>query len=30
LSGKSGKFDIIVPYTWLSGSAEYKGNPVQR
>jgi len=28
--GKSGKFDVIVPYTWLSGSAEYQGNPVQR
>jgi len=28
--GKSGKFDVIVPYTWLSGSAEYQGSPVQR
>jgi hypothetical protein len=28
--GKSGKFDVIAPYTWLSGSAEYQGNPVQR
>jgi hypothetical protein len=28
--GKSGKFDVIVPYTWLSGSAEYRGDPVQR
>ena len=30
LWGKSGKFDIIVPYTSLSGSAIYKGDPVQR
>ena len=30
LWGKSGKFDIIVPYTSLSGSAIYKGEPVQR
>ena len=28
--GKSGKFDIIVPYTSLEGSATYKGDPVQR
>jgi hypothetical protein len=28
--GKSGKFDVVVPYTWLSGSALYQGNPVQR
>jgi len=28
--GKSGKFDVIVPYTWLSGSALYRGAPVQR
>jgi len=30
LWGKSGKFDVIVPYTWLSGSATYLGAPVQR
>ena len=30
LWGKSGKFDVIVPYTWLSGSAQYQGEPVQR
>lgn len=28
--GKSGKFDVIVPYTWLTGSAEYAGEPVGR
>lgn len=28
--GESGKVDVIVPYTWLSGSALYLGNPVQR
>ena len=28
--GKSGKFDAIVPYSWLSGSAEYAGEPVER
>jgi len=30
LWGKSGKFDVIVPYTWLSGSAAYAGQPVER
>jgi hypothetical protein len=30
LWGTSGKFDVIVPYTWLSGSAMYQGDPVQR
>ena len=30
LWGNSGKFDVIVPYTWLSGSATYQGDPVQR
>jgi hypothetical protein len=30
LGGKSGKFDVIVPYTWLSGSATYRGDPVER
>jgi hypothetical protein len=28
--GKSGKFDAIVPYTWLSGTADYAGEPLQR
>ena len=28
--GKSGKFDAILPYTWLSGSALYQGLPVER
>jgi len=30
LWGKSGKFDIVVPYTWLSGRADYAGEPVER
>ena len=30
LWGKSAKFDAIVPYTWLSGTAEYEGQPVER
>jgi hypothetical protein len=30
LWGKSGKFDAIVPYTWLSGTADYQGEPVER
>ena len=30
LWGMSGKFDAVVPYTWLSGSASYQGEPVQR
>ena len=30
LWGKSGKVDIVVPYTWLSGSAEFAGQPVER
>ncbi|WP_295399912.1 transporter [uncultured Thiocystis sp.] len=28
--GKSAKFDAIVPYTWLSGSADYHGQPLER
>jgi hypothetical protein len=28
--GRSGKFDAVVPYTWLSGSAEYQGEVVER
>jgi len=30
LWGKSGKFDVAVPYTWLSGTAEHAGQPTQR
>jgi hypothetical protein len=30
LWGQSGKFDAIVPYTWLSGTAEVAGQPVER
>lgn len=30
LWGKSAKFDAIVPYTWLSGRADYKGESVER
>ncbi len=30
LWGKSGRFDVVVPYTWLSGTAKYQGNPVER
>jgi hypothetical protein len=30
LWGLSGKFDASVPYTWLSGSADYLGRLVQR
>lgn len=30
LWGKSGKIDIVVPYTWLSGSADYRGQRVER
>lgn len=30
LWGMSGKFDVIAPYTWLSGSANYNGAPVER
>ncbi len=30
LWGKSGKFDVIVPYSWLSGSATYQGDPIER
>lgn len=27
---KSGKFDAVVPYTWLSGTANYAGQTIQR
>lgn len=30
LFGKSAKFDAIVPYTWLSGSADYRGERLDR
>ncbi|MBN8497792.1 MAG: transporter [Candidatus Accumulibacter sp.] len=30
LWGMSGKFDAIVPYTWLSGTAELRGETVER
>ena len=28
--GMSAKFDAIVPYTWLSGTADYRGDTVSR
>ncbi len=28
--GMSGRFDAVVPYTWLSGTARYQGDPVER
>jgi hypothetical protein len=28
--GKSAKFDVVLPYAWLSGSAEFVGQPHQR
>ncbi|HEX9301133.1 MAG TPA: transporter [Casimicrobiaceae bacterium] len=30
LWGMSAKFDATVPYTWLSGTADYKGQPESR
>lgn len=30
LLGRSAKFDIVLPYAWLSGSAEFVGQPRQR
>jgi hypothetical protein len=30
LWGMSGRFDVIAPYTWLSGSANFNGAPVER
>jgi len=30
LWGMSAKVDAIMPYTWLSGTADYKGEPVSR
>jgi hypothetical protein len=28
--GKSGKFDVVLPYGWLAGSAEFAGQPQER
>ena len=28
--GKSGKVDVVLPYTWASGSAEFAGQPQER
>jgi Putative MetA-pathway of phenol degradation len=30
LWGMPGKFDVIVPYTWLSGTADYRGGTIDR
>ena len=30
LWGRSGKLDMLIPYAWLSGDAEYAGQPVAR
>ena len=30
LGGQSAKVDVIVPYTWLDGTALYRGDPVAR
>lgn len=30
IGGVSGKFDMIVPYAWVSGTAEFQGQPVSR
>ena len=30
LWGMSGKIDAIVPYSWLSGTAQFRGQPVER
>jgi hypothetical protein len=30
LWGMSGKLDVVVPYAWLAGDAEYAGQPVSR
>jgi len=30
LAGKSATFDVIVPYTWLAGTAVYQGDFVER
>jgi hypothetical protein len=28
--GRSGKFDVILPYAWISGTAEFAGQPRER
>ena len=28
--GQSGKFDVILPYSWISGTAEFAGQPRER
>lgn len=28
--GRSGKFDVVLPYVWLSGTADFEGQPRQR
>jgi hypothetical protein len=30
LWGRSGKFDVVVPYTWLAGSAIFRGDYTER
>jgi hypothetical protein len=30
LWGQSGKVDVVVPYSWLSGTAESAGQPIER
>ncbi|HEX6019412.1 MAG TPA: transporter, partial [Burkholderiaceae bacterium] len=30
LWGRSGKFDVVVPYTSLSGTATFQGGPIER
>ncbi len=30
IGGLSGKFDMILPYAWVSGTAEFQGEPVSR
>lgn len=30
LWGQSGRFDLIVPYTWLSGTADFAAHPAAR
>jgi len=30
IAGLSGKFDMIVPYAWLSGSADFQGQTISR
>jgi hypothetical protein len=30
VGGMSGKFDAIVPYSWLDGTAQYRGEAVER